>query len=479
MPGGSMAGMPSLGGRPPGGAPGGGARPGMPPGGGARPGAPMAAGPRPGMPPGGGARPPGMPPGGRPGMPPPPGYNNGWNNFLGVTAGVVAGGVILDAVTTPTYVESPVYVEPTYVETVRRVETSNATAPDVVGEGTAAATQRVAPPALAPEQRAGWAERAAGRNPQWQQRVDNRNESWNSWQTRNKAGVTAFQNTRLQQWNGIQTARANSRDWRIQNLPEWQKHRQQLWAYRAGRATEVWYHSRDYWDHLFDDRWWGYASWGYGPAFSYPVNPWWWWAPADWTAISGYVESMPPDPYYIDYGGEVIYEGDTVYVDNLAIPAADYTQSALQLAATAEQARPPLPPQDGKPAEWLPLGAFALAQEDKGEPILIFQLSVNRQGLICGAYQSTLQEDQRPVAGQVDKATQRVAWRIGENRDTVFATSLANLTRDVSTVAIHFGQNPPQTWLLIRMPEPGSATKAAKLPQISSAPPPARNAKGQ
>ena len=104
----------------------------------------------------------------------------------------------------------------------------------------------------------------------------------------------------------------------------------------------------------------------------------------------------------------------------------------------------------------MPLGVFALAQEEKGDPIMFFQISVNREGVISGAYNSTLTGDQRPIAGQVDKATQHVAWRIGDNTETVFDTSLANLTQDVSPVAIHFGKTRTQTWLLVRMPEPAA-----------------------
>ena len=71
---------------------------------------------------------------------------------------------------------------------------------------------------------------------------------------------------------------------------------------------------------------------------------------------------------------------------------------------------------------------------------MFFQISVNRAGVISGAYTSTITGDQRPIAGQVDKATQRVAWRIGDNTETIFETSLANLTQDVSPLAIHFGK---------------------------------------
>ena len=44
----------------------------------------------------------------------------------------------------------------------------------------------------------------------------------------------------------------------------------------------------------------------------------------------------------------------------------------------------------------MPLGVFALAQEEKGDAVMFFQISVNRAGLISGAYTSTIADDERP-----------------------------------------------------------------------------------
>jgi hypothetical protein len=184
----------------------------------------------------------------------------------------------------------------------------------------------------------------------------------------------------------------------------------------------------------------------------------------------------------------VVYEDDTVYVDNQPVPAEQYTQPVIDLAVNVEQPPPPMPPAvsqaqaptdqpeapsaAGAAEEWLPLGVFALAQEEKGDAVMFFQISLNRDGLISGAYQSILTEDALPLAGRVDKASQRVAWRIGDNTETIFESSLANLTEDVSPVLIHFGKALPQTWLLVRMPEPAPAGQPQKLPEAPKAPPP-------
>jgi hypothetical protein len=120
----------------------------------------------------------------------------------------------------------------------------------------------------------------------------------------------------------------------------------------------------------------------------------------------------------------------------------------------------------------MPLGVFALAQEQRGDPVMFFQLSVNREGVISGAFQSTLSNDSKQVAGKVDKASQRVSWRIGDNGKTIYETTLANLTQEVSAVVVHFDTNRTQTWLLVRMPEPAPAGQEQKLPQAPKSPPP-------
>jgi hypothetical protein len=336
-----------------------------------------------------------------------------------------------------------------------------------------------------PEQRPNWSERSAGRNEQWNQRVDNRNKAWDQRADNRQQARNDFKQNQDKRWNNLDNAREDRQNWRDQSREDWQKHREDLWDYRGDRAEDVWDNARDFYDDVFDDRWWGACGWGAGWGGSYVSNPWWWWAPATIGAAAAFVDGITPDPVYIDYGMNVIYEGETVYVDNQPVPAAQYTQPMIELAVNVEQPPPPLPaaaPAPGaQPAaeEWMPLGVFALAQEEKGDPIMFFQLSVSRAGLISGAYNSTITADQRPVAGQVDKASQRAAWRIGDNTQTIFGTSLANLTQDVSPLAIHFGTTRTQTWLLVRMPEPAPAGQEQKLPTAPKAPPPLKTTKAR
>ena len=329
-------------------------------------------------------------------------------------------------------------------------------------------------PAQRPQDRQNWGDRSQNRNDNWNQRVDNRDRSWQQRDQNRQQRRDDFQNNRDERWNNLNNARNDRQDWRDQNREDWQNHREDMWDYRYDRADEIWDNCRDFYDDCFDDHWWGGCGWGYGYAGYYPVNPWWWWAPVTWAAATSFVyATAPPPPVYIDYGMTVVQEKETVYVDNKPVPAEQYNQPIMELATHVEQPPPPLPPaEQGQPAEWMPLGVFALAQEEKGEPVMFFQISVNREGIISGGYESKITGDKKPIAGQLDKKTQNVAWRIGDNIETVFATTLANLTQDVSTVAIYFGKDRVQNWLLVRLPEPPPAGQSPKAPEIVRKPPP-------
>jgi hypothetical protein len=317
--------------------------------------------------------------------------------------------------------------------------------------------------AAPPQQRANWNARSLNRDYKWRERVYKRNDAWNQRADQRQARREDFQKNRDERWGNLQSRRE-----------DWQQYRKDLWDYRADRAEEIWDNARDFYDDLFDDVWWGYWGWGTSWPGYYPSDPWWWWSSPTWDSLGTFV-SVPSDPNYVDYGVNVVYDEDTAYVDNQPIPAEQYDKPILEAAANVTQPPPPLPPSDpNQLGEWMPLGVFALAQQDKGDPVMFFQLSINRQGIISGAFQGTIANDTRPVAGQVDKASQRAAWRVDE---TIFETTLGNLTQDVSPIAVHFGNSGTQTWLLVRMPEPAPAGQPQKLPAAPKSPPPLESPK--
>ncbi len=362
-------------------------------------------------------------------------------NFLGVASGIGAGAALSGAV---------------------------ANRPDQLPPNRFAQDQR---PAAPPQQRANWNARSVNRDYKWRERVFKRNDAWNQRADQRQARRDDFQKNRDQRWDNLQSGREDRQNFRDQRREDWQQHRKDLWDYRADRAEEIWDNARDFYDDVFDDLWW--SNWGWGPGWwgYYPSDPWWWWNAATWDSVATFV-SEPSDPVYTDYGVNVVYDGDTVYVDNQQYAAEQYDKPLVEAAANVAQPPPPRPPVDpNQPSEWMPLGVFALAQEERGDPVMFFQLSINRQGIISGAFQSTITNDTRPVAGQLEKASQRAAWRIGDNTGTIFETTLGNLTEDVSPIAVHFGNSGTQTWLLVRMPEPAPAGQSQKLPEASRLPP--------
>jgi hypothetical protein len=71
------------------------------------------------------------------------------------------------------------------------------------------------------------------------------------------------------------------------------------------------------------------------------------------------------------------------------------------------------------------------------------------------------------VQGRIDPDTQRVAFTIGNDRNTVFETGLYNLTQDQTPVLVHFSARQHDTYMLARLPEPDDADidRAAAQPR--------------
>src|SRR5262249_46771042 len=103
---------------------------------------------------------------------------------------------------------------------------------------------------------------------------------------------------------------------------------------------------------------------------------------------------------------------------------------------------------------WKPLGVFALVPGDEKSSNNIFQLAVNKHGIIRGNYYDGLMDTTTPVYGSVDSKTQRAAWTIGKDSHRVFEAGIFNLTRPEAPVLVHFGTRRTEQWLLVRMEQP-------------------------
>src|SRR5262249_28129979 len=105
------------------------------------------------------------------------------------------------------------------------------------------------------------------------------------------------------------------------------------------------------------------------------------------------------------------------------------------------------------------------------------QISVNKQGVISGAYKNTVRGETGPIIGAVDPKSQLAAWRLGQDGKAVIETGIFNLTRDVASVALHFDSKHTRTWLLVRLHQPKMRDQPTKVEAITREPPPLTPAK--
>jgi len=228
----------------------------------------------------------------------------------------------------------------------------------------------------------------------------------------------------------------------------------------AGNRTQAWSHNtmvnrgntvrNNYWNHnYFNHNWWHdhpgawfAAGWGLGTA----------WGWSTWPVLGGwYGWGAGVAPVYYDYGTNVTYDGDEVYYgDQPYASADDYYQQAVDIANNA-------PATGDTEGEWKPLGVFGLVQGDQDSASAVFQLATNKQGAIAGNFADSLTGSTMQVHGSVDQKTQRAAWTVGDNKDTVYEAGIVNLTKEQAPVLVHFGKDRTQQWLLVRLKQPDQA----------------------
>jgi hypothetical protein len=176
---------------------------------------------------------------------------------------------------------------------------------------------------------------------------------------------------------------------------------------------------------------------------------------ADYTGYSsGYSNSNgssgnSSQPVYYDYGSNVVYQADKVYVNGEAVATQDqYAQEATAIADTGKQAG------TGNDEEWLSLGLFATTQGEQVNGTDLFQLAVNKAGVIRGNYYNALSDTTLPVYGSVDSKTRRAAWTVGDRKQPVYEAGVANLTKPQTTMLVHFDTGRTQQWNLVRIEQP-------------------------
>ncbi|QDU90258.1 hypothetical protein Pla175_36600 [Pirellulimonas nuda] len=237
------------------------------------------------------------------------------------------------------------------------------------------------------------------------------------------------------------------------------------------------YARNNYWGVGVRNNWnrrWGAAGW-FGPNWwsghYHPIGGWhyhyglgrhpwnYWWRRPTFAAFGTWFAWNAPaqvwsQPVYYDYGdgGNVYYQDDSVFIDGQEVcSAVDFAASAMDLATV----QPPAGQAAAEAAEWMPLGTFAVSSDEQDDSAgRAMQLAVDKEGVVSGVYYSSDTDAAQTVLGQVDKETQRVAFRIGESEDIVAETGLYNLTKDEAPLLVHFGPDKVEYWLLVRLEEP-------------------------
>ena len=138
----------------------------------------------------------------------------------------------------------------------------------------------------------------------------------------------------------------------------------------------------------------------------------------------------------------MIYDGEPAYT------AEEYANQAIAIAEQGEQAQP------SEKEDWISFGVFGMVKGEETEANQIFQLAINKDGILRGNYYDALSDTTLPVHGSVDKKSQRAAWTVGDRKETVYETGVGNLTEDESTMLVHFGKDRTQQWTLIRLEQP-------------------------
>ncbi|NUQ64061.1 MAG: hypothetical protein HUU20_16415 [Pirellulales bacterium] len=251
----------------------------------------------------------------------------------------------------------------------------------------------------------------------------------------------------------------------IGGLHNWHNRYPDRTAHWGRWGNDVRHHWGHYHDchHWFSPDWWyghhhGFCGWHYYHGFHNHAWSYWWTVPTFVSCVNWFTWTAPAtvwtQPIYYDYGegGNVVYQNNNVYVNGQQVATAEeFAQSAASLATVP----PPASQEEAAKAEWMPLGTFAVAADEKDvDPSRVIQLAVSKEGIVSGTLYNTQTDQAQTVQGQVDKQTQRVAFRVGEGENIVAETGLYNLTQNEAPVLIHFGAEKVETYLLVRLEGP-------------------------
>jgi hypothetical protein len=172
------------------------------------------------------------------------------------------------------------------------------------------------------------------------------------------------------------------------------------------------------------------------------------WRAATWPTVYTFC-GYPPEAAYYDYGTNVVFQDDYVYIDgDKTVSAEKYTEQSVAIAEVGKEEKP------AKDDEWQPLGVFAMVQGDEKNASHLFQLAVNKKGILRGNYYNAVSDSTEPIYGSVNKKRELAAWTVADRKYPVFEVGIANLTKDEATMLVHFASDKTQQFNLVRIEQP-------------------------
>ena len=175
------------------------------------------------------------------------------------------------------------------------------------------------------------------------------------------------------------------------------------------------------------------------------------WQPSTWGAVAGLCGYGSVTPVSYDYGVNVVAQNGNVIVNGQNVgTTADFSQQAADLAAAGAKA------ETSATDQWLPLGVFAMVRDEHQHPQFIVQLAINKHGILRGNYTDESSNHTMTIHGAADNTTQRAAWTVGDNQQTVMEAGLDDLTESEAPALIH-NKGKTDHWILVRLEQPKGA----------------------
>jgi len=241
------------------------------------------------------------------------------------------------------------------------------------------------------------------------------------------------------------------------------------WAGRAGTYNMSPRAYADHWNDVngnfnhwnyFNHDWWNNHPWYWNNR--YWGNDWaWGWS--GWGDLGGWWGmDVASEPVYYDYGNNITYNGNQVYYGSQPLESADAYYSQAQTLAETAPPPPKTPQTDAQQKQDVnnmkPLGVYALCASDQKNGSQLFQLAVDKKGIIRGTYFNEVTNESKPIAGAVDKKNQRACFTISGNKNTVYDTAIGNLLKDSSPILVHYSKSNTQQLTLVRLKKNGTNT---------------------